>query len=50
MSASKGGILPGAKIVPERVRENRDLYYPALKTADRTIAILSPARIESPSR
>ncbi|MGH7037453.1 MAG: Fic family protein [Stellaceae bacterium] len=30
-----GGLLPGRKIVPERIRENRAPYYQALKTADR---------------
>jgi hypothetical protein len=30
-----GSILPGKKIVPERIKENRELYYAALKDADR---------------
>lgn len=30
-----GMILPGKKIVPERIRENRDPYYAALQAADR---------------
>lgn len=30
-----GALLPGKKIVPERIRENRDPYYEALKAADR---------------
>jgi len=30
-----GAILPGRKIVPERIRENREGYEKALKTADR---------------
>jgi Fic family protein len=30
-----GGLLPGDKIVPERIRENRTPYYEALKAADR---------------
>lgn len=30
-----GRLLPGRKIVPERIRENRALYYEALKAADR---------------
>lgn len=30
-----GGLLPGRKIVPERIRENRTLYYDALKAADK---------------
>ncbi len=30
-----GGLLPGNKIVPERIRENRQPYYDALKAADR---------------
>lgn len=29
-----GRLLPGKKIVPERIRENRVPYYQALKTAD----------------
>jgi Fic family protein len=28
-------LLPGKKIVPERIRENREPYYAALKDADR---------------
>ncbi|MDX2205767.1 MAG: Fic family protein [Hyphomicrobiaceae bacterium] len=30
-----GGLLPGNKIVPERIRENRAPYYDALRAADR---------------
>ncbi len=30
-----GGLLPGKKIVPERIRENRKPYYEALRAADR---------------
>ena len=30
----QGKLLPGAKIVPERIRENRDPYYAALQDAD----------------
>jgi hypothetical protein len=30
-----GGLLPGRKIVPERIRENRSPYYAALQAADR---------------
>jgi Fic family protein len=30
-----GALLPGKKIVPERIRENREPYYEALKLADR---------------
>jgi hypothetical protein len=30
-----GALLPGKKIVPERIAENRDPYYEALKAADR---------------
>jgi Fic family protein len=30
-----GGLLPGRKIVPERIRENRTPYYEALQAADR---------------
>jgi Fic family protein len=29
-----GGLLPGKKIVPERIRENRIPYYAALQAAD----------------
>ncbi|HEY6946738.1 MAG TPA: Fic family protein [Candidatus Acidoferrum sp.] len=29
-----GGLLPGKKIVPERIRENRAPYYAALQAAD----------------
>ena len=29
-----GALLPGSKIVPERIRENRQPYYAALKEAD----------------
>lgn len=35
MCARYGGMLPGKKIVPERIRENRDPYYKALESADR---------------
>ncbi|MGA2697014.1 MAG: hypothetical protein ABSE92_13205 [Terriglobales bacterium] len=30
----QGRVLPGKKIVPERIREDRDPYYAALKAAD----------------
>jgi Fic family protein len=30
-----GRLLPGRKIVPERIRENRPSYYAALQSADR---------------
>ena len=33
-----GGLLPGKKIVPERIRENREPYYAALRAADRAWA------------
>jgi hypothetical protein len=33
-----GQLLPGMKIVPERIRENRDPYYEALRAADRAWA------------
>ena len=29
-----GGLLPGRKIIPERIRENRKPYYDALQAAD----------------
>jgi len=28
-------VLPGKKTVPERIRENRDPYYAALRAADK---------------
>jgi Fic family protein len=31
----QGGLLPGTKIVPERIRESRPRYYAALQAADR---------------
>lgn len=34
MCVHHGGLLPGKKIVPERIRENRTPYYAALKAAD----------------
>lgn len=30
-----GSLLPGSKIVPERIRENREPYYAALQAADK---------------
>ena len=30
----QGALLPGTKIVPERIRENRQPYYEALRVAD----------------
>ena len=30
----EGRLLPGTKIVPERIRENRSAYVAALKAAD----------------
>ena len=30
----QGQLLPGKKIIPERIRENREPYYAALKAAD----------------
>lgn len=33
-----GGLLPGNKIVPERIREDREPYYAALRSADRAWA------------
>ena len=30
----QGQLLPGTKIVPERIRENRPDYYAALQAAD----------------
>ncbi len=35
MCLRQGRLLPGKKIVPERIRENREPYYAALKAADR---------------
>lgn len=34
LSARSGALLPGKKIVPERIRENRPRYYAALHAAD----------------
>jgi Fic family protein len=34
LCARSGTLLPGRKIVPERIRENRQLYYAALQAAD----------------
>jgi hypothetical protein len=31
----QGRLLPGKRIVPERIRENREPYYEALIEADR---------------
>jgi Fic family protein len=31
----QGRLLPGSKIVPERIRENREPYYAALRAADK---------------
>lgn len=35
LCAHEGRLLPGRKIVPERIRENRDPYVQALRAADR---------------
>jgi Fic family protein len=35
LCAKYGGLLPGQKIVPERIREDRQPYYKALRAADR---------------
>jgi Fic family protein len=35
LCAKTGMLLPGRKIVPERIRENRAPYYSALQAADR---------------
>jgi|SRR5271156_1804650 len=35
LCAREGRLLPGRKIVPERIRENRGLYIAALQAADR---------------
>ncbi len=35
ISLKHGRLLPGTKIVPERIRENRDPYIEGLKAADR---------------
>lgn len=34
MCIRQGSLLPGKKIVPERIRENRPPYYAALRAAD----------------
>ena len=38
LSTRAGLVLPGKKIVPERIRENREPYYKALQAADRAWA------------
>lgn len=38
MCLRQGALLPGRKIVPERIRENRQPYYAALQAADRNWA------------
>jgi hypothetical protein len=35
MCLRHGALLPGTKIVPERIRANRAPYYVALRAADR---------------
>lgn len=35
MCLRQGTLLPGKNIVPERIRENREPYYAALRAADR---------------
>ena len=35
MCLRNGGLLPGSKIVPERIRDDRTPYYEALAAADR---------------
>jgi Fic family protein len=35
LCARSGGLIGGRKIVPERIRENRQPYYAALQAADR---------------
>jgi Fic family protein len=35
LSVKTGTLLHGSKIVPERIRENRDPYIAALRAADR---------------
>jgi len=35
MCLRQGQLLPGSKIVPERIRENREPYYNALRAADK---------------
>ncbi|MFM9863845.1 MAG: Fic family protein [Micropepsaceae bacterium] len=34
LCAKSGALLPGSKIVPERIRDNRERYYDALREAD----------------
>lgn len=38
LCARAGGLLRGKKIIPERIRDNRDPYYAALRAADRAWA------------
>jgi Fic family protein len=35
LCARSGALLPGRKIVPERIRDNRPAYYAALQAADK---------------
>jgi Fic family protein len=35
LCTKSGGLLGGTKIIPERIRENREPYYAALKAADK---------------
>jgi hypothetical protein len=35
LCAKSGGLLPGRKIVPERIREDRSGYVAGLRAADR---------------
>ena len=35
LCVKNGGLLSGRRIVPERIRDNREPYYEALRTADR---------------
>ena len=34
LCVKSGGLIGGSKILPERIRENRDPYYKALEMAD----------------
>ena len=38
LCARHGGLLPGARIVPERIRDDRQPYYDALREIDRNWA------------
>ena len=40
-----GGLLPGSRSVPERIREDRQPYYDALREIDRKLGRRPPGRV-----